>query len=113
MSGTEGDIPLGEGFYLDTSMMVTGSYTVSGSSEVADACWEKCNPEGLVSFCGQRAVAEFCMMNAMGGGGKQDTMFEVEVHCDGPKRRFLGKKHCGATVTTKMVAILPIDPEAE
>ena len=112
MSEQDGQIPIGEGLYADMSKVVRGSFSMSAPSEVADSCWERCNPGGVAESCASQAMAEFCMMNAMQGGGPQETIFEVGINCKGPKRRLLGGERCRAKVTTSMVH-LPDNPEAE
>lgn len=111
--GESGDrIPLGDDFFLDLSSATMGSYSVAETSEVAAQCFEDCNPGDIADYFGHQAIAEFCMMNAMQGGGQTETLFELDIHCKGPKRG-LFKQKCGAKVAVKSV-VLPIDkPEAE
>jgi hypothetical protein len=104
---------MGQEAIIDLSNPSMVHYRASDDSSFADKCWEKCNPEGLIGFVGSQAAAEFCMMNAMQGGGGGEQVIEITAICSGSKRRFF-KKVCGAEVSVSAVS-LPFDeshPEA-
>jgi len=96
-------IPLGDDFFIDTSGMQVGGYTVSEGSQVTKSCYETCDLDEMASFRGTQAVAELCMQHALRGGEKLESVIEVDIQCRGPKRKILGGRKCGAKVTMEQV----------
>jgi len=105
----------GQEAYVDLSRPTVARYRFTDESEFADACFERCDPEGMREYIGHQMAAEFCMTNTMKGGKGGEYIIDICANCDGPKRKLLKGKVCGARLTRSVVE-LPFDethPEIE
>src|SRR5580704_3238146 len=112
MTENEDHLPLGDGMYVDTSGITVGHFALSEDSEIADCCLQACDPEGLLNYTGHQATAQFCMVNALRGGGQQEMIIDVRIQCEGPKRKLFGRIKCGANVAVRQI-VKPMDVDSD